>query len=86
MFAPKRFDFDPYDKGYGSFVYRYFGNDRRPIDTPYGRVWATGCVLYARGGDHADDGFTEHDPTGEAGDLVLWPPVRALAREEGLIP
>jgi hypothetical protein len=86
VFAPKRFDFDPYDKGYGSFVYRYLGSDRRPIDTPFGRVFATGCVLYARGGDHADDGFTEHDPTGEAGDLVLWPPVRALAREEGLVP
>ncbi|MGA1399222.1 MAG: hypothetical protein ACO38P_02420, partial [Phycisphaerales bacterium] len=29
VFAPKRFDFDPYDKGYGSFVYRYLGSDRR---------------------------------------------------------
>ncbi len=86
VFAPKRFDFDPYDKQYGSLLFRYLGSDRKPIDTPYGRVWATGCVVYARGGDNADDGFTDHDPAGKIGDLVLWPPVRALAREEGLLP
>ncbi|MHC4833158.1 MAG: hypothetical protein ACYTFH_04545 [Planctomycetota bacterium] len=85
VFAPKRFDFDPYDKTYGDFVYSYLGSDRKPIDTPWGRVWATGCVLYALGDDHTDDGFTDHDPTGETGDFVLWPPTRALARDEGLL-
>jgi len=85
VFAPKRFDFDPYDKNYGDLVYSYLGSDRKPIDTPWGRVWATGCVLYALGDDHTDDGFTDHDPTGETGDFVLWPPTRALARDEGLL-
>lgn len=85
VFAPKRFDFDPYDREYGSFLFRFLGSDRKPIDTPEGRVWVTGCVLYARGADHEDGGFTEGDPTGAAGDLILFPPLRALAREEGLL-
>jgi hypothetical protein len=86
IYAPKRFDFDPYDQAYGPFLFRFLGSERRAVDTPWGRVWATGCMLWARGEGHVDDGATLHDPEGKSGDLVLWPPLRALARQEGLIP
>jgi hypothetical protein len=86
IYAPKRFDYDPYDRAYGSFLFRFLGSERRAVDTPWGRVWATGCMLWARGEGNQDDGGVLHDPEGRSGDLVLWPPLRALARQEGLIP
>lgn len=86
IYAPKRFDYDPYDRAYGAFLFRYLGTERRAVDTPWGRVWVTGCMLWARGEGHEDDGGVLHEPEGRSGDLVLWPPLRALARQEGLIP
>ena len=82
--AIKRFDFDPYHKEYGRLTYKLL-RSRRALDTEYGRVWLTGCMLYALGRDHTDDGVTESSNDGSTGELVLWPPVRELAREEKLI-
>lgn len=84
VFAIKRFDFDPYNKEYGRLNYRKLSS-RRAVDTEYGRVWLTGAMLYALGQDHADDGVTESSNDGSTGELVLWPPVRQLARDEKLI-
>jgi hypothetical protein len=82
VFAIKRFDFDPFDKGYGRFVYRFL-NARRSIDTDYGQLWLEGCMLYAVGLDHADGGGVSSSVDGAIDDMLLWPPARQVAREEG---
>ncbi|MSQ90008.1 MAG: hypothetical protein EXS01_01255 [Phycisphaerales bacterium] len=84
VFFQKRFDFDPFDKKAGRFQYRAL-SARQAIDTPLGRVWATGCMVWALGANHEDDGAAAHSEDGSVGDLVVWPPVRALARTEGLL-
>ncbi|MSR68754.1 MAG: hypothetical protein EXS17_00155 [Phycisphaerales bacterium] len=84
VFFQKKFDFDPYDKKYGRLQFKPL-RDRQAIETPLGRVWATGCLVWALGGNHEDDGGAQHSTDALVGDLVLWPPIRALAREEGLL-
>ena len=83
VFAIKRFDFDPFDKGYGRFIYRFL-NARRSIDTDYGQLWLEGCMLYAVGLDHADGGGVASSVDGAIDDMLLWPPARqALAQNRG---
>jgi hypothetical protein len=82
QFFPKRFDSDPYDRQYGRFLYRFVGSDRRPVETVWGRIFVDGGILYARNEDHNDDGFRSHEPGGDSGDFILWPPPRALARQQ----
>lgn len=84
QFVSKRFDFDPFDKGYGRFLYEDLG-DEEAVDTDDGRIEISGCVLYARGRDHKDSGFREASLDGVTGDMIVWPPLRALAREQGVI-
>jgi hypothetical protein len=44
-------------------------------------------MLWARGEDHADNRGTPHSDNGAAGtDVLLWPPVKALSRQQGIIP
>jgi hypothetical protein len=84
-FIPKRFDFDPYDKGYGRLLFDYVGSRKEAVETDYGRIFVSNCIVYARGDDHEDSGFKEASLDGMTGDMVVWPPLRALAREQGLI-
>ena len=79
-------DIDPFDEEYGPLRYRLL-SERDSIETLDGRLWveADQCILYARGQDHDDDRAAEHTDDGAAGDIVLWPPIRALSREQGLI-
>jgi hypothetical protein len=84
VFAIKRFDFDPYHKEYGRLSYRKL-NSRRAVDSMYGRVWLEGCMLYALGRDHTDDNVTTSSNDGATGELVVWPPVRQIARDEKLL-
>ncbi len=84
-FFQKRYDFDPYDKAYGRLQYRALGAERQAVQTPLGRVWATGCMVWAMGTDNEDGSGESHSDDAAIGDLLLWPPVRALAREEGLL-
>ncbi len=81
-FFPKRFDFDAYDKNGGRFLYRYLGSEKKPVETVWGRVMVDGGVLYARNDDHEDDGFKNYEAGGKAGDYILWPPIRVLARQQ----
>lgn len=83
-YVRKSSDFDPWDKGYGRLLYRFLGTQRKAVDTPAGRVWVEGGVLYARGKDHEDGDFGDHTADGSFGDMILWPPMRALEREQGL--
>ncbi len=85
IFIPKRFDFDPFDKGYGRFLWDYLGSRSRAVDTDYGRIDIDECVLYARGRDHEDSSFEEASLDGLTGDMIVWPPLRQLAREQGVI-
>ena len=84
-YAMKRFNFDPYNMDYGGMVYVQL-NSRKSIETlRFGQLWAEGCLLYTLGRDHIDGGAQEVSDNGEIGDLLLWPPTRQLAREEGKI-
>lgn len=85
VFFQKRFDFDPFDKGYGRLQYRFLGAEKQAIETPLGRVWATGAMVWALGANHEDNNGESHSTDGSVGDLLIWPPVRALARKEGLL-
>jgi hypothetical protein len=80
QFFPKRFDFDPYDKGYGHFKYDYLGTRSKGIDSEFGRIEAKGCMLYARNGDHEFTGGARHAVGGKSDDFVLWPALRAISR------
>lgn len=84
IFVRKASDADPWDKAYGRMLYEFVGSQRRAVDTPLGRVWVEGGVLYARGSDHDDDGVREVSEDGATGDFLVWPPLRALERREGL--
>lgn len=84
-YIPKRFDFDPFDKGYGRFQYTFLRSRSQAVDTDFGRINAEGCILYARGQDHQDDEAREGSLDGSAGDMIIWPPIRAIARDESLI-
>ncbi|MAJ46644.1 MAG: hypothetical protein CBC35_05010 [Planctomycetes bacterium TMED75] len=84
-YAMKRFNFDPYNTEYGEMVYVLL-NARKPIETRFGQLWAEGCLLYTLGRDNIDAGARQVSDNGEIGsDLLLWPPTRQLAREQGKI-
>jgi hypothetical protein len=79
-------DIDPYDEEYGHLRYRLLSG-AETIDTGAGRLRLDdgACILYSLGQDHSDDRARRHSDDGADGDLVLWPAIRALSRELGLI-
>ena len=86
QFVRKRSDRDPFDLEFLPFKY-YLTTRRTAIDTLSGRVFveAGQGVLYSRGKDHEDNRGEEHTDDGAAGDIVMWPPMKAMLRENGLI-
>jgi hypothetical protein len=80
IFGQKRLDFDPYDREFGSLIYKDLGSGERRIETPFGPVAAKGALLYSRGANNEDDGVKTSDPSAEAYDVLFWPPLRAVAR------
>ncbi len=85
-FVRKISDRDPFDYEFKPFKYRVL-NERFAVDTPYGRLWLESGqgILYSKGLDHEDNRGAEHTDDGAAGDVVLWPPIRAFLRKEGLL-
>ena len=88
-YAMKRFNFDPYNPNYGGLVYILL-RSRKAVETlRYGQLWVDGCMLYTLGRDNIDDGAQggtqKVSDNGEIGDLLVWPPARQLAREQGKI-
>ena len=79
-------DIDPFDEEFGELRYRLL-SARESIETLDGRLRleAGQCILYSNGQDHQDGHAREHSDDGAAGDLVLWPPIKALAREQKLV-
>lgn len=86
QFCRKRSDKDPFDVEFAPFKYRVL-DSRTAIDTPVGRVYveAGEGLLYSKGRDLEDGRGTAHTDDGAADDLVLWPPMKYMAREAGLI-
>ena len=85
-FSRKRNDADPFDRNLSPFKYRVVSS-RHSIDTLAGRLWVeagTG-LLYSRGLDNDDGRGDLYTADGSEGDIVFWPPIRALQREQGLI-
>ncbi len=78
-----KLDFDPYDKSYGRFEFLALSKPRA-VDTPAGRVEASGVMIYAKGVDHEANNAATHTDDGSRGDLLVWPPVRELMREQGV--
>lgn len=75
-----------FDTDVGTFHYRRI-TDRMPIDTPLGRAWIEPgqCVLYSVGGDHEDGGGWRYSGAAPGGDYVMWPPIKMIERNAGLL-
>lgn len=83
QFFPKRFDFDPYDSDYGRMRYEELGSRTKGVDSEYGRVDVTGCIVYGRNGDGEFNDASRHAAGGKSDDFVVWPPLRAVSRGQG---
>jgi hypothetical protein len=42
-------------------------------------------LIFAKGIDHESNEAATHTDDGSKGDILIWPPVRELAREQGLL-
>ena len=82
MYFPKRFDFDPYDRLEGPFLYQDLGTKTKAIDCEFGTVEISGCLLYGRNNDGEFNGAIRHAAGGPNDDFVIWPPLRAVSRGE----
>ena len=86
----KRFNYDPFDKRQdlrgvpepGPFEYRQLSSPAK-VNTEWGQITISGCILYSKGADSRDDGATDHSSEAKADDFILFPPPRAVARQEG---
>ncbi|MGI9014113.1 MAG: hypothetical protein ACR2GY_07675 [Phycisphaerales bacterium] len=87
VFIRKRQDVDPYDKNGRGFGYRYVSGSTgivvQGLDD-FVSVKDSG-LLWARGLDYTSNRGETHSEDGLIGDIVFWPPFRALAREQGLL-
>lgn len=81
----KSSDRDPFDQQFGPFHYEVTSR-RRSIETAWGvlEVPADTGMLWSNGRNLENDQAAEHTENGLEGDLVLWPPVKAMLREQGL--
>lgn len=85
QYVRKRFDSDPFDPRYGRWKYESLAAPKT-VDCEYGRVEATGALLYAVGLDREDSGGLKATRDGLTGDFIAWPALRALARKQGTQP
>ena len=85
-------DFDPFervlpgDQTIPVFQYRRL-DQRQPIDSPAGRIWVERdeFILWALGQDHENNWAETHTADGSEGDVVMWPPIKAISRQQGLL-
>jgi len=90
-YLSKKMDADPYYyrdelNGLDSFRYRVL-SQRTSLDVGVDRVWMESgeALLYSLGGNQEDDLGAEHVDGGDERDIILWPPVKALLRQEGFM-
>ncbi len=79
-------DIDPFEYSFGFVRYRRL-DERKPLDTSAGRLWLeTGQgVLWVLGQDHENNWAELHTGDGAEGDIVIWPPIKSISREQGLL-
>ena len=86
--CPKRSDTDQYDKVLARFGYKLL-TEKQSLDTANGRIWIEmedkECLLWSVGQDHEDNYAASHTDDGATGDIVIWPPIKALSRKKGLM-
>ncbi len=85
QFILKRIDQDAYDRDEGVFGFKFSRTPIKILTNNYGFVEVRGPILWSKGRDHQSQNAVEHRDDGTAGDIVYWPPLRALAREQGLV-
>ena len=83
QFVRKREDVDAFDKEARGMGYRYIGVPTEINTQEYGFIKIEGGLLWARGADFTSNRGESHSADGLIGDIVFWPPMRALAREQG---
>lgn len=84
QFILKRIDLDAYDRDEGGFGFKFASSPIKILTGQWGFVEVRGPILWSKGRDHESQNATEHRDDGSIGDIVYWPPLRALAREQGL--
>jgi hypothetical protein len=84
-------DSDPWDKRLDTFRYRLLSS-RTAVSVNGDELWIEAssensqALLYSLGQDHEDNRGARHSNDGATGDILLWPPVRVMQREAGLVP
>jgi len=86
QFMRKVSDSDPFDKQLKPFKFNLL-SARQSVDDDTRRIWLEPgeCVLWSQGQDHEDNRAATHSFDAARGDLVLWPPIKAVERAQGLL-
>lgn len=86
QFVRKRFDYDPFNPKYGRWHYQLLTTPKVVESGEFGRLELKNALLYALGLDKQDSGGMAASLDGLSGDFIAWPPLRAVAREQGAQP
>ncbi|MCH2132264.1 MAG: hypothetical protein MK116_00805 [Phycisphaerales bacterium] len=88
-YLPRKLDQDPYHykeelNGLDGFRYRLLTR-RHALFVAGDRIWLESgeALLYSLGENQENDLGEEHVSKGEEGDIIIWPPIRALLRQDG---
>ncbi len=87
-FVRKSMNVDPYDFLLGDLKYELLTR-RKSIDLAGNkRLWIEPgeALLWGRGLNVEDDRATLHTDDGSQGDIVIWPPIKAVARQQNIEP
>ncbi|MCL4209830.1 MAG: hypothetical protein KJZ68_04140 [Phycisphaerales bacterium] len=84
-YVRRRSDMDPFDKEGKGFGYRRVARLQVNAEALDDFVTVTGGLLWAKGNDLASQRGERHSRDGLTGDIVYWPPLRVLARQQGLM-
>lgn len=89
-FGAKRMNQDPYDINYDNLKYMVL-DTRKSVDLIGGkRIWLEPgeAMLWSKGRDFDDNRGSFHVPDGSVvdSDIVIWPAIKAVAREQGVTP
>ena len=76
-------DSDPFDKLLRAFRYKVLSS-RQAFEVDGDTIWieAGEALLYSQGQDHEDGRAATHSIGGVEGDMLIWPPVKVLARAQ----
>ena len=90
-YLARRVNLDPFNRAYdadrkaGNGFMFDFARKVKFTDAPVGRINVEGPFVYSIGMDHESNNAATHTDDGSKGDILIWPPVRELAREQGLL-